>query len=83
MTRRANVIGIGMVGGSVAAALREQGWHVSGSDTDSQREKDAEIEGVIDAIGFDETAEITFVATPVSQIVQAALTALKFGGNGY
>jgi prephenate dehydrogenase len=78
--RRANVIGIGMVGGSVASALRAGGWHVTGSDTDKGREQEAKSRSVIDATGFDESAEITFVATPVSAVIEAANRALAFGG---
>jgi prephenate dehydrogenase len=32
--RRANVIGLGLIGGSIALGLRDQGWHVSGDDND-------------------------------------------------
>ena len=35
--RRANVIGLGLVGGSIGLALRERGWHVSGDDADADR----------------------------------------------
>jgi len=68
VTRRANVLGLGLIGGSVAAALRAQGWHVSGVDEDQQRESDAVAKGLIDARGVDQTAAVSFVATPVSTI---------------
>ena len=32
--RRANVIGLGLIGGSIALGLREAGWQVSGDDID-------------------------------------------------
>ena len=37
MTRTANVVGLGLIGGSVALALREQGWTVHGTDLDGDR----------------------------------------------
>ena len=30
--RRAQVVGTGLIGGSIGLALRANGWHVSGSD---------------------------------------------------
>lgn len=33
-TRRAAVIGVGLIGGSIAAGLRAMGWHVVGHDAD-------------------------------------------------
>ena len=32
MSRRATVVGVGLIGGSIGMALREAGWHVSGVD---------------------------------------------------
>lgn len=64
-TRRANVIGLGLIGGSIAIGLRQRGWHVSGVD-DRPDVADAAVErGVIDGVGVDRAAEITFVAVPV------------------
>ena len=64
--RRANVIGLGLIGGSVALALRERGWHVCGEDIDPATASSAVDRGVVDAVGLDHRAEITFVAVPVS-----------------
>jgi prephenate dehydrogenase len=63
--RRANVIGLGLIGGSVALALRGQGWRVTGDDTEAETAATALERGVVDAIGLDADAEITFVAVPV------------------
>ena len=76
VTRRANVIGVGLIGGSVALGLREAGWHVSGDDRDRATCELAIELGVIDTIGLDPDAEITFVATPVGGVVEAAERAL-------
>lgn len=79
-SRRAEVVGTGLIGGSVAAALRRGGWHVSGVDADEQRADRAMELGVIDAIGVDEQAVITFVAVPVGAVPAAAHAALERGG---
>ncbi|MDP4835345.1 MAG: prephenate dehydrogenase/arogenate dehydrogenase family protein, partial [Ilumatobacteraceae bacterium] len=77
MTRRANVLGLGLIGGSVAAGLRASGWHVSGSDAGSGREAEALSRGIIDSCGVDATAEISFVATPVSQVIDGVQAMLR------
>lgn len=76
MLRRANVVGVGLIGGSIGLALRRAGWHVSGSDDDPTRTDRALQIGVVDAIGVDPDAEITFIATPVGAVVEAARKAL-------
>jgi len=63
--RRANVSGLGLIGGSIGLALRHRGWHVAGDDADGQVIERARAVGAIDVGGLDPTAEITFVATPV------------------
>ena len=66
--RRATVIGTGLIGGSIGLALRARGWHVSGTDADAAAADRALALGVIDEVGVDPDAEITFVATPVSVV---------------
>lgn len=63
--RRANVIGLGLIGGSVALGLRQQGWHVTGDDVSGSTTAAALDRQVVDALGLDPTAEITFIAVPV------------------
>jgi prephenate dehydrogenase len=63
--RRANVIGLGLIGGSVALSLRRQGWHVSGDDVDATTAATALDRGIVDELGVDPDAEISFVAVPV------------------
>lgn len=74
--RRANVIGLGLIGGSVALALRERGWHVSGEDLDAATARAALDRGVVDALELDTDAEITFVAVPVLVAVDQVKRAL-------
>jgi prephenate dehydrogenase len=65
MARRANVIGLGLIGGSVALALRAAGWHVTGDDVDPTIVEEARRRGIVDAVGLDPDVEITVVAVPV------------------
>lgn len=76
-TRRiANVIGLGLIGGSISLALRRNGFTVSGSDSAEGIAEDALGRGIIDRIGVDPDAEITFVATPVNTVPENVRTAL-------
>lgn len=74
--RRANVAGLGLIGGSIGLALAECGWHVSGDDLDPARVERAISMGCIAAAGIDPGAEITFVATPVSAVVDQVKRAI-------
>jgi len=78
--RRAQVVGTGLIGGSIGLALRKQGWHVTGRDLDLRRSARALDEGALDALGDDPAADITFICTPVSSIAGEALSALAGGG---
>ncbi|MCP3909839.1 MAG: prephenate dehydrogenase/arogenate dehydrogenase family protein [Actinomycetia bacterium] len=77
MTRRAMIIGTGLIGGSVGIALRDQGWHVSAVDHDPEVAKRAVDLGAADVIGQDPDAELTVVATPVGAIPGAVHRALE------
>ncbi len=74
--RRASVVGTGLIGASVALALRARGWTVTGADTDAERAAEALAAGVIDALGLDADAELVIVAVPVSAVAAAARDAL-------
>ncbi len=78
--RRAEVVGTGLIGGSIGLALRNRGWHVTGSDADPEIAKHALSLGALDAIGDDPDAEVVFVATPLDA-VPAAVRAV-FGSHG-
>ena len=74
--RRANVVGLGLIGGSVGRALRARGWRVRGTDVETTRVDEAVRRGVVDAAGVDPAAEITFVAVPalaVTDVVKEVL----------
>jgi len=74
--RRANVAGLGLLGGSIALALRQRGWHVTGDDLDPAHIERARTMRAIDAAGVDPEAYITFVATPVLAIADRVKRAL-------
>ena len=78
--RRAQVVGLGLIGGSLGAALRARGWHVTGSDLDPAREGRARSAGVVDEVGDDPVAPVTLVATPAGEVVGVARAALARGG---
>ncbi|MFZ4810459.1 MAG: prephenate dehydrogenase/arogenate dehydrogenase family protein [Ilumatobacteraceae bacterium] len=75
-TRRANIVGLGLIGGSIGLALVERGWTVTGDDLDPSRVALAIERGIIHAGGLDPTADITFVATPVLVTPDAVQRAL-------
>jgi prephenate dehydrogenase len=75
--RRAQVIGTGLIGGSIGMALRHQGWHVTGRDHDQAMAARALELGALDAVGADASVELTFVATPVGSVVEEVTEALR------
>ncbi|MFM8505875.1 MAG: hypothetical protein ACKOBB_12695 [Acidimicrobiaceae bacterium] len=54
-TRRANVLGLGLIGGSLALALAKHGFVVSGSDANGEVEQSALARGVIGTVGIELT----------------------------
>jgi prephenate dehydrogenase len=70
--RRAQLVGTGLIGGSIGLALRSGGWHVTGADLDTASVAKALELGAIDAVGDDPSAELTFVATPVGTVAGIA-----------
>ena len=74
---RANVIGLGLIGGSIALGLRGRGWHVTGDDVSSSRVDSALGRGCIDSAGIDAGADVTFVAVPVLVAQDSVEHALK------
>ena len=74
--RKANVTGLGLIGGSIARALTDRGWHVSGDDHDQARVQRAQEMGLISAEGLQADAEVTFVCTPVLTLAHQVQRAL-------
>ena len=65
---RAQVVGTGLIGGSIGMALRALGWRVTGRDADASRAARALELGALDEVGQDVGADVTFIATPVSSV---------------
>jgi prephenate dehydrogenase len=59
--RQANVVGLGLIGGSVGLALRADGWRVSGTDAESGRAERALEIGAVDAADLDPDADLKLV----------------------
>lgn len=74
---QAQIIGTGLIGGSIGLRLRAQGWHVTGTDADDRAAARALELGALDAVGRDADADITFVATPVGAVVAEVERALR------
>jgi prephenate dehydrogenase len=73
------VVGVGLIGGSIGAALRASGWHVLGRDLDRQGLDEAVRLGAIDEVAPTDgpvEVELTFVATPVGAIADEVRRAL-------
>jgi prephenate dehydrogenase len=63
--RHANVVGLGLIGGSVALALKSLGFVVHGDDEDPERVSEALQRKIIDQAGVCSHAVVSFAATPV------------------
>ncbi len=72
----AGVIGLGLIGGSVAYALRELGYSIGGIDDDPVAVEKALAEGIIDIGSLPADAVLTVVATPVDAIPAGVTQAL-------
>ncbi len=75
--RTAGVIGLGLIGGSVAHWLTHMGFQVGGVDRDPVTVERAIADGVIASAGLPADAELTVVATPVDAIVEGVQRALR------
>lgn len=74
---RANVLGLGLIGGSLALALQRAGYEVGGRDSDATKTSTALERGIIHHDGLYADAEVTFVATPVNTVAEQVVIALQ------
>ena len=75
--RWANVVGLGLIGASIALALKGRGYMVAGSDRDDSVAAEALSRGIIDAIDLVRECDVTVVATPVTTIAREVERALQ------
>lgn len=74
--RRAHVVGLGLIGGSVAIALRDLGWSVSGSDTDERIVSNAIARRVVNGTDASD-ASLVVVAVPAQSVVSVTKSLLE------
>ncbi len=78
---RALVVGTGLIGGSIALALRRRGWYVTGTDADAERLAEALRSGVVDQAGDDLDAGVIFIAVPAASVADEARRILATPGR--
>ena len=80
-SRRAHVVGLGLIGSSVALALGEAGWRVSGTDLDDGVVTTALDAGVIDGTHLSDEHTLVVVATPAGTVAATANALLAESAN--
>jgi prephenate dehydrogenase len=75
-SRHAHVVGLGLIGASVALALQESGWSVTGVDSDPATIASATQSGVITGADLSPDVELVVVATPAGIVAHLANDAL-------
>jgi prephenate dehydrogenase len=73
---RANVLGAGLIGGSIGMGLVANGWSVSIHDIDAATADKAVALGAANRVGIDPGAEISVVAVPVGSVPELVERAL-------
>ena len=76
-SNRVSIVGLGLIGGSLALALKNAGWYVTGTDVDEEAVATALERSIIDAEGIDPESNLVFIATPVLQVADQAKRALN------
>ena len=74
--RHAHVIGLGLIGASVALALKETGWIVTGVDSDEFTVTAALGSEVIWDTEPSRDVDLVVIATPAGRVAQLAIEAL-------
>jgi prephenate dehydrogenase len=75
-SRRAHVIGLGLIGASMALALKDQGWSVTGLDSDQDVVTAAIEQDVIVGTEMPPEVDLVVVATPAGSVAHLANEAL-------
>ncbi len=71
-SRQAHVIGLGLIGASIALALGEHGWTVTGSDSDPATVQSALERAVIAGTELSPAVDLVVVATPAGIVARLA-----------
>ena len=78
--RRAHIVGLGLIGGSLALALARAGWVVTGTDSREEIVAEALERGVICAAEPHSESELVVVAVPASAVVATVRAQLEWAG---
>ncbi|NNN07881.1 MAG: prephenate dehydrogenase/arogenate dehydrogenase family protein [Acidimicrobiaceae bacterium] len=70
--RHAHVVGLGLIGASLALSLREAGWRVTGNDLDPEVVTLATTSGVIEGDSPDPSVTLIAIATPAGAVIDVA-----------
>jgi prephenate dehydrogenase len=76
-SRRAHVVGLGLIGASIALALRDAGWTVSGADLDSDIEAKAVASNVITDSDLSPGVDLVVIAVPAGAVASVATSILE------
>jgi prephenate dehydrogenase len=74
--RRAHVVGLGLIGASVALALRECGWTVTGVDDNADTMDAALASNVVTGVELSPDATLVVIATPAGVVAAVAAETL-------
>jgi prephenate dehydrogenase len=66
------VVGLGLIGSSLALALGSHGWRVSGDDADAEVLALAQREGIVTSTQMGDDCDVVFVATPAGVVSEIA-----------
>jgi prephenate dehydrogenase len=80
-SRRAHVVGLGLIGSSIALALRDAGWTVTGVDNDDSVELAARTSDVVSGHEYDDDVALVIVATPAGSVAKVATEILQGSEN--
>ena len=80
-SRRAHVVGLGLIGASIALALAESGWTMSGTDTSEDVVRAALKGSVISTTDLSDDVELVILATPAGVLAEVANVLLAGSTN--
>ena len=66
------VVGVGLIGGSIALGLKEAGWHVVGYDIDEDVLDEARRRNLIDSADSASDVDLVVIAVPSFKVVEVA-----------
>ncbi|MBW4078324.1 MAG: prephenate dehydrogenase/arogenate dehydrogenase family protein [Acidobacteria bacterium] len=70
--RHAHVIGLGLIGASMALALKQAGWRVTGEDASDETLTLALSQGIVDAGEMSDAHTLVIIATPAGAVADTA-----------